>query len=536
MKLPGTMISPVRLTFLVAGILLIDFSIFSKAVRSQQPLNGRLIQDTANNDGDTPFSAPAPRFTRSRDFVLPFTLTEFEKLKVSEVQLHSRTPDGPWQRRDVAGPRQGKFQFKVVEDGEFWFAVVTQDEEGRTTPADLRNMPPALRVVVDSTPPTIQLALEESLAGLQVRVTIRDTNLVDTPPAIACLAGDMWHALLPVAGNPDLYALPIRQPGPFKVRVFARDLAGNQGVAESLLDPSKLIQLANARNHQKEPVKEQAKVSTKPLFVDPRTTVVPGKIFVNSTNATLEYAVDEVGPSGVGMVEIWISQGSPPSWKKLVEDTDLQSPAVCQLPGEGEYGVCFVIRNGAGGGGLPPSASDKPVSLIEVDITPPAAKLLYAQVLTTDTQEGPALFIRWDATDKNLDINPISFFIAPEPGMPFIRIGEAIPNSGEYRWFIPKNCPSRFYLRLEVRDAAGNCCILNHPTQLLMDPARPKGRVVAIRASQSSPEPTSNTALTKPATFKTQGTEYAGSDGPLANPTPASAPSSAQILPSISKK
>lgn len=542
----------------------------------QSPIKSRIALFSSPETDETPTPKVPVRHTRSKDFVLPFNLTESEKLTVKEVQLYVRTPDSPWQRRASAGPSEGKFEFKVVEEGEIWFAVVTCENNDQTNPADPRNMPPALRVVVDSTPPTFQMSAEQGKPPVNqplLRLLAQDPQLEAGSLTVACMTGGTWHRLESLMGEDNLYALPPSVTGTWKIRAVCRDMAGNQGNFEGqfpTIEDKKVLPLAAANNPsaaqptasmpEKKPdsqmpatvpltdqkTSQKAAVSSGNIAGEPKapakpeTTAppIPNKVLVNSIQAQLEYAVEEVGPSGIGKVEIWFTQDAGLNWKLLAEDKDAKSPADCKLPGEGEFGITMVITNGSGAGGRVPTPGEVPEIILEVDSTKPTAKLNYAQVLATESGKGPALFTRWEAKDKNLGERPIRLLMSDSQSGPYLPIADTHPNSGEFKWMVPANCPPKLFLRLEVLDKAGNVTFVDHPAAVQMDPSRPKGRLLTAKPSKSETLETSEKPTDKkiaeydpkltPASFENPVPKNlpkletpSPSEIPLATPTPA---------------
>src|SRR5205807_8114019 len=83
--------------------------------------------------------------------------------------------------------------------------------------------------------------------------------------------------------------------------------------------------------------------------VAPREPTLPKVQLVNSTKVTLTYELNKVGPSGVGAVEVWLTQTDGKSWQQWVGDPDAASlkpgspyHSMVTLPGEGVYGFYLV--------------------------------------------------------------------------------------------------------------------------------------------------------------------------------------------------
>jgi hypothetical protein len=171
------------------------------------------------------------------------------------------------------------------------------------------------------------------------------------------------------------------------------------------------------------------------------------------THVSLDYEVTKVGPSGVGSVELWLTQDEGRTWKRHAEDLDLRPPFDVDLPGDGTYGLYLVVRSRSGLGRRPPQAGDLPQMRLEVDATPPAVQLFAPE---PDARQRDALVLSWNARDRNLAPNPITVQWAERPDGPWQMISADLPNTGRYNWQLPANIPARVYLRLTARDAVGN--------------------------------------------------------------------------------
>ena len=66
------------------------------------------------------------------------------------------------------------------------------------------------------------------------------------------------------------------------------------------------------------------------------------------------------------------------------------------------------------------------------------------------------LILQWRADDNNLETRPISLFYSSRPTGPWSAIATSLANTGQYEWRVERHVPSRFYVRLEARDTAGN--------------------------------------------------------------------------------
>jgi hypothetical protein len=199
----------------------------------------------------------------------------------------------------------------------------------------------------------------------------------------------------------------------------------------------------------------------------------------NSTQVTLDYEVNKVGPSGIGSVELYLTHDEGRTWQRYANDPGLKSPMTVNLPGEGVYGLRLVVRSRAGLGQRPPQTGDMPQMRIEVDTTPPLAKLFPPQ---PDPRRRDALLLTWNASDQNLPTNPITLQWAERADGPWQNIAADLTNSGRYTWQLSPNLPYRVYLRVVARDTAGNVGMDITPEPVLIDLQEPEGLIKGIIA------------------------------------------------------
>ena len=200
---------------------------------------------------------------------------------------------------------------------------------------------------------------------------------------------------------------------------------------------------------------------------------------INSRLFELEYDVDSVGPSGVGRVELWGTRDGGKTWRRFPLDSSSRSPLLVNVEEEGIYGFRVVVSNGAGVGGKPPSSGDLPDLWIGVDLTKPTARIVSAQQ-GVETEAGH-LIITWQADDNLLAARPVSLSFRPDRSGPWLPIASGLENTGRYAWPIDRRTPSEFYLRLEVRDEAGNVGVYETPEAVTVDQSRPTIRVREVR-------------------------------------------------------
>lgn len=214
----------------------------------------------------------------------------------------------------------------------------------------------------------------------------------------------------------------------------------------------------------------------------------PQAQLVNEREITLEYQLDRVGPSGVGSVELYLTRDEGQTWIRFAKDDEPEKGALpggkyqrtLELPGEGVYGLSLVVKSRAGMGKPPPKPGDVPEMIVEVDTTPPVAQLFVPQA---DPQRRDALVLSWSAKDRNLSAKPITLEWSEKHDGPWLPIEAELPNTGKYSWQVPKGVPVSVYLRLRVRDSAGNESVAATTEPQLIDLSEPEGRLLSVRPS-----------------------------------------------------
>jgi hypothetical protein len=206
-------------------------------------------------------------------------------------------------------------------------------------------------------------------------------------------------------------------------------------------------------------------------------------LVLNTTRAFIDYRIDQVGPSGVGKVEVWVTADKGQNWKCMGEDHDKRSPAEVVFPGDGVYGVKLVVINGNGFGSKAPTPGEEPATWVEVDTTAPKLELR-----ETDASSTPGhITIRWAAIDKNLGSEPIELYYATRREGPWQPIAKNVKNEGMYRWAFPRDATTQFFVRVEATDLAGNVTRAETPTPIVLDVTEPRVSVIHISGAAAAP-------------------------------------------------
>ena len=470
-------------------------------------------------------------------------------------------------------------------DGEYWFAVRTLDAFNRLHPQG-NNIEPGLKVVIDATPPVLELLLTELEPGkVELRWTAADDHLDATKLRLEYKQPDTpdWQqvGVVPQASGQTTWTVPTG--GHVAVRGSISDSAGNAASAERELDvhPSAKGGSDKSNTDYRAPVagisKEPAAATTsneaprdlfnaqtpgrpagksdQEFFTDsadsgpriqpkakdelvsdthvtpppaaaahsatsttttsassttpqpPAGPLAPGTeetaredfsptagpvaapkddslsprtILVNKRDFKIGYRVDDVGTSGVGNVDLFITQDMGKKWYHYGVDPDNKSPFPVTVPEDGIYGFEIRVKNGAGIGDDPPRPGDKPSIVVNVDTTAPTAQVLPPQVGRGASRN--KVMLRWTASDANLGSAPVLLEYAADSAGPWQKIGDWQANSGRYIWALERGLPGKVYLRLTVKDEAGNVTQTPAAEPLFIDFVRPTARIVDVEA------------------------------------------------------
>ena len=132
--------------------------------------------------------------------------------------------------------------------------------------------------------------------------------------------------------------------------------------------------------------------------------------------------------------------------------------------------------------GRRPRTGDLADVWVGVDTTPPTAKLtsaIYGQGADTGK-----LIIQWQAADNMLDARPVTLSFAESPQGPWTAIVSALPNDGSFAWPADPQLPSELYLKVEIRDEAGNVTSDQTDQPVHLDGLAPKARIRGIQPLQ----------------------------------------------------
>lgn len=486
--------------------------------------------------------AAQPVCTSKAKFRIPFQFDseEMARLGAVEIQLHVSTDQGRrWQHAQSVSPAEGRFTFEAPGEGHYAFAVRTVDAQNQFHPAG--PLQSGLQVIVDQTSPTLQLQLRESAPGeVELTWSAADDHLDLSSLRLEFLDPNTpnWQPVGITPAESGRTKWSVSQGGRVLVRGTVADRAGTNISAEAattlqaarpgqpqpampdfsqpVAGPRPPVPLGEGLAHipstrvvqpggvpttlmpiiQPLPVAGQSPARIISGF-PPETPPPPaarnapaqsasnpsGARRVNTTKFNINYQVEEVGPSGVGGVDLFITEDNGGKWFLYGTDEDRQSPIAVEVPRDGQYGFALRARSGVGLAQDPPQPGDVPAINVVVDRRPPQVDLKPLRQVNPRQIE-----ITWTATDEALADLPIALSCAERPTGPWRQISSWRENDGKFTWTIDSQASQQIYVRLEVRDAAGNVARVDTPEPLLVDLTRPTARIVDVE-SVETPRP-----------------------------------------------
>lgn len=200
--------------------------------------------------------------------------------------------------------------------------------------------------------------------------------------------------------------------------------------------------------------------------------------YVSSTTFQIAYALEDVGPSGVSSVDLYLTENGGRKWFHYGADQDRRSPMQVTVPNDGTYGFSIRVKSGVGLAMIPPQPNDRPDLTVVVDRQPPRVVLLPSHPsIDAQTQQ---VTIEWELTDEALPEQPVALSYAEHRSGPWQPLGGWQANTGRYVWEIGPNLPAQVFVRLDARDAAGNASRAESEQPLIIDLSRPTARFLNV--------------------------------------------------------
>jgi hypothetical protein len=214
---------------------------------------------------------------------------------------------------------------------------------------------------------------------------------------------------------------------------------------------------------------------------------MPAVEIVNKKQPRINFQVGKYGPSGLGSVDVYVTTDDGATWSLSPGDHNVTLPSPSEIRGgssagvsvmvdlkdEGVvYGYYVVVKSRAGLGIRAPEPGTVPQVRLELDISAPVVELYVPQ---PDSNRRDALLLTWKATDAHLANNPVTIEWAERIDGQWNTIGTAeMANTGQFSWQVPVNIPPAVFLRMAVRDVAGNSAVAQTKEPVVVDLSVPE--------------------------------------------------------------
>jgi hypothetical protein len=404
--------------------------------------------------------------------------TKPPELKIRSAERHGDELAVSWLAiEDHPNPEQLKLEYRPVDGGP-WTPIPMQPiPEGSTKVRLNTNAAVVVRLSLTDmagNKNNVEAQVPAGLAAATYSPPAPDRNAMDKSPISMPPLPEMPPAF---GSAPPPERSPLAAPAGYPAAV-GQDPFPIGGASASALPPPPVSNSAIASTMEF----GAAASPSMPTSAPSRT--LPELQLVNSREIIVEYEVRKIGPSGLGSVEVWITKDGGAHWSAFAKDDQAgltTSPEkyrrTLTLPGDGVYGLRLVVKSKAGIGRPAPRPGDLPEMIVEVDTQAPIGKLFD---VVPDPQQQNTVLLRWSANDKNLAATPITLEWAEQVTGPWNTIAANVRHTEHYAWRLPPSLPSYVYLRMTIRDNAGNQAIAVTDKPQLVDMSEPEGQFIRV--------------------------------------------------------
>ncbi|OGL44230.1 MAG: hypothetical protein A2W05_05265 [Candidatus Schekmanbacteria bacterium RBG_16_38_10] len=383
------------------------------------------------------------------------------------IELWHTTDGGEnWANHGLVEGKPDVLKFLAPTDGKYGFLKVIVDKDGKRSITPKYGIKPEIFVVVDTTPPVVELLTpnggEIFTAGATTVITWigEDANLLPNTVRIEVSSnnGKNWILISRDESNDGKYYwdIPRTSSQEYRIKVTVSDIAGNVSSDES--DANFIV----------DGLPPEARI------VGPATS--------NKQEVEIRYIANDVGGAGLGNIKLYYTINNGTTWEYYGEDNDLTSPIKFKAL-DGIYGLKVVAVDKKGNATETPVAGTPPPFTVTIDSTPPQIQLItlndkatYAGNFSYD--------IIWTAKDNiHIPTNSISLYYSDDKGTSWKEIVKDIENNGVYKWTTPNSNGDKYRLKIKAYD------LMKNTSEVISDPFTIDTRIpeaVAIGPKKSS--------------------------------------------------
>ena len=271
---------------------------------------------------------------KDRALKIPIQFNPNRRQEIKELLLFVSTDQGrTWTQEARAKSSDEFFPYYAPQDGIYWFAVCTIDFQGRREPPDVNQLPPGLKVLIDTQPPKLQLRTAER-SGDDVTVAWSIEESHPNPDSLKLeyrLADDpmsAWTQVPLTPGPAGEVKFRVRGPGAYMVRMSIQDDAGNQAQAIKKVGGD-----VGATTSGFGPAAPVPPINP-PITIPGATGSAPAAAPLNSSNSGVIPVVPDVPPSNVATPPVPRNDAAPimdrqgaPSMTPIARSGRVEAPA-----------------------------------------------------------------------------------------------------------------------------------------------------------------------------------------------------------------
>lgn len=457
----------------------------------------------------TPGVEPEVNYWNRLKMAIPIVVDPKKRDIVTDLDLYCSKDGGEWKQVAHATPDKTSFAFTAPSDGKYAFIIQTTFQDHTKDPRDPAAAPIGQIIVVDTLKPQVKLKAERKNEEIAIAWQVTEENPNPTSFVVEYHLADqpsyLWTPLAALPGKGS--GTTTIKPAPvaaLTVRLRVKDLAENEGegvvdvpaASVAALPPVQegprpdpwAMPSANSIPHNNG-VAQTALTGPPPLAPSPAAVApsplrgaLPARLLINKADVKLDFDVNNLGPSGFGTVDVYVTNDEGGHWTLLPADPGSIQPPEARGYGQARgavsvhvpvdkkvFGYYLIVKSRANLSKEPPHTGDLPQIRLERDMEAPKAKLESAN---PDPTRHDTLLLKWTAEDTNLTDRPITleWSSRPDGGWEFIG-GPDLPNTGSFAWQVPPAAAAAtsVYLKMTVHDAAGNITVAQTEKPVLVD-------------------------------------------------------------------
>lgn len=440
---------------------------------------GEIIAKFAASDGDLVMESVKVEFQPAGDekwqaVVLDPTLVKQSPGDIQgEVRWYPKTNQRAIGIRLVA--RDGASNTTLINRGIYLPGATKPGETPQRSPAPL-DVDPFRRDDLTQRKPTAQPWPEESSGSPTTSTSANPPSATASKPDTTSPLPNYQAVSAPIAGAPVANQVEASRPPstppdfvpPSTIAPWPTGAAGNA--------PPNSAPTANPAEHPF-PSTGISSSSEPPQPAGARTDLPSGEQphFTTRKRFKLDYDRSDVPADQLADVELWGTHDGGRTWLKWGTDPDRESPFEVEVEREGVFGFRIVMVHRNGMAGITPRSGDAADIWIGVDGTQPTAK--FGSIAYGKGLNAGQLDIQWTASDDWLSARPISLSYATAPEGPWTAVATGLANTGQFSWRVEPSVPRKVFLKLEVRDDAGNLTEDRTTEPLELEGLIPRGKI-----------------------------------------------------------